>query len=113
MSLAAPDKEISVELSAEMQAFRDQLKCSFKDLDDVFVDCMSGALAVLSNDGIKDYLKGASLICMIGRGFEPVLVYLEEMPGIAKRLGEPALSIVSQTVWDMSRTPMVKLFHHF
>lgn len=113
MSLAAPDKEISVELSAEMQAFRDQLKCSFKDLDDVFVDCMSGALAVLSNDGIKDYLKGASLICMIGRGFEPVLVYLEEMPGIAKRLGEPALSIVSQTVWDMSRTPNGKAIPPF
>ena len=66
MSLAAPDKEISVELSAEMQAFRDQLKCGFKDLDDVFIDCMSGALAVLSANGIKDYLKGASQICMIG-----------------------------------------------
>lgn len=113
MSLAAPDKELSPELSDEMQAFRDQLKCSFKDLDDVFVDCMSGALAVLSNDGIKDYLKGASLICMIGRGFEPVLVYLEEMPGIAKRLGEETLSMVSQTVWDMSRTPNGKAIPPF
>ncbi len=70
MSLAAPDKEISSELSAEMQSFREQLKCNFRDLDDVFEDCLSGALAVLSEDGIKDYLKGASLICMIGRGFE-------------------------------------------
>jgi hypothetical protein len=105
MSLAAPDKEISVELNAEMQAFRDELKCSFKDLDDVFVDCMSGALVVLSNQGIKDYLKGASLICMIGRGFEPVLVYLEEMPQVAKQLGEPTLSLVSKTVWNMSRSP--------
>ncbi|MCK4709063.1 MAG: hypothetical protein KAU21_10640, partial [Gammaproteobacteria bacterium] len=105
MSLAAPDKEISSELSAEMQAFREQLKCNFRDLDDVFEDCMSGALAVLSKDGINDYLKGASLICMIGRGFEPVLVYLEEMPGVAKRLGEESLSLISQTVWDMSRSP--------
>jgi len=113
MSLAGPDKEISTELSAEMQAFRDQLKCSFKDLDDVFVDCMTGALAVLSNDGIKDYLKGASLICMIGRGFEPVLVYLEEMPQVAKQLGESTLSMVSQTVWDMSRTPNGKAIPPF
>lgn len=105
MSLAAPDKEISSELSAEMQAFREQLKCNFRDLDDVFEDCMSGALAVLSKDGVNDYLKGASLICMIGRGFEPVLVYLEEMPGVAKRLGEESLSLISQTVWDMSRSP--------
>ncbi|MFV1996783.1 MAG: nitric oxide reductase activation protein NorD [Acidiferrobacterales bacterium] len=105
MSLAAPDKHIGTDLSAEMQAFRDKLKCGFKDLDDVFVDCMSGALAVLSTQGIRDYLKGASLICMIGRGFEPVLVYLEEMPGVAKQLGESTLSTVSQTVWDMSRSP--------
>lgn len=113
MSLAGPDKELSTELSAEMQAFRDQLKCGFKDLDDVFIDCMSGALALLSDDGIKDYLQGASLICMIGRGFEPVLVYLEEMPQVAKRLGEATLSMVSQTVWDMSRTPNGKAIPPF
>lgn len=105
MSLAGPDKEISPEMTAEMQAFRKQLKCSFKDLDDVFIDCMSGALAVLSPQGVQDYLKGASLICMIGRGFEPVLVYLEEMPQVAKQLGESTLSLVSKTVWDMSRSP--------
>ena len=105
MSLAGPDKEMSPELNAEMQAFRDKLKCSFKDLDDVFVDCMTGACARLSDEGVQDYLKGASLICMIGRGFEPVLVYLEEMPEIAQRLGEDTLSLVSQMVWHMSRTP--------
>ncbi len=97
----------------ELQAYRDTLMCSFKDLDAVFEDCMSGALAVLSNDGIKDYLKGASLICMIGRGFEPVLVYLEEMPQVAKQLGESTLSLVSQTVWEMSRTPNGKAIPPF
>ena len=113
MSLAGPDKELSTELSAEMQAFREQLRCNFKDLDDVFVDCMTGALAVLSRQGIKDYLSGASLVCMIGRGFEPVLVYLEEMPDIAKQLGESTLSMVSKTVWDMSRTPNGKAIPPF
>lgn len=89
----------------ELQAYRDQLKCGFKDLDAVFEDCMSEALSLLSAQGIRDYLKGASLICMIGRGFEPVLVYLEEMPQVARQLGEPVLSLVSQTVWDISRSP--------
>ena len=97
----------------ELQAYRDTLKCNFKDLDAVFEDCMSGALAVLSNEGIKDYLEGASLICMIGRGFEPVLVYLEEMPQVAKQLGEPTLSLVSKTVWEMSRTPNGKAIPPF
>ena len=89
----------------EIAAFREQLKCSFKDLDAVFSDCMEEALALLSEKGVKDYLDGASLVCMIGRGFEPVLVYLEEMPQVASQLGESTLSLVSQTVWKFSRSP--------
>lgn len=90
---------------AELKAFREQLSCNFKDLDEFFPGCMEEAAALLSPEGIKDYLDGASLICMIGRGFEPVLVYLEEMPQVASRLGESTLSLVSQAVWKMSRTP--------
>ena len=90
---------------AELDAFREQLKCGFKDLDEVFGDCMEEALACLSEQGVKDYIEGASLVCMIGRGFEPVLLYLEGMPQIASTLGEGTLSLVSQTVWKMSRTP--------
>jgi len=85
--------------------YRQQLTCNFKEIDSVFADCIKIAETLLSPNGIKDYLEGASLICMIGRGVEPVLVYLEEMPGIAKRLGEPVLSLVSQTVWKISRSP--------
>ena len=90
---------------AELNTFREQLKCGFKDLDEVFGDCMEEALACLSEQGVKDYIAGASLVCMIGRGFEPVLVYLEEMPQVASSLGEGTLSLVSQTVWKMSRSP--------
>jgi hypothetical protein len=85
--------------------YRGQLKCSFTELDDVFADCMESACANLSARGMKDYLSGASLICSIGRGFEPVLVYLEEMPEVAAKLGEGTLSLVSETVWTISRTP--------
>ena len=91
--------------SEELQAYRDALKCNFKDLDAVFEDCMIEALSELSEQGIKDYLEGASLVCMIGRGFEPVLVYLEEMPQIVSRLGETMLGNISRCVWKMSRTP--------
>lgn len=97
----------------ELQVYRDTLKCSFKDLDAVFEDCMTEALSVLSEQGVKDYLAGASSICMIGRGFEPVLVYLEEMPQVAKQLGESTLSLVSKTVWDMSRSPNGKAIPPF
>ncbi|MCW8888506.1 MAG: VWA domain-containing protein [Gammaproteobacteria bacterium] len=85
-------------------AHREQLKCGFKDLDEFFPQCMDEAEALLSPQGIKDYLDGASLVCMIGRGVGPVLTYLEEMPGIASKLGEESLNIISQAVWKMSRT---------
>ena len=98
---------------AEIKAYREELRCGFKDLDEVFADCMAGAVAQLSPAGVKDYLEGASLICMIGRGFEPVLVYLEEMPGVAAKLGEGTLSLVSQTVWKLSRTPNGKAIPPF
>ncbi|MDT8451136.1 MAG: VWA domain-containing protein [Gammaproteobacteria bacterium] len=92
-------------MTTEYQEHRDKLKCSFKQLDDVFDDCIKDALRKLSHQGVEDYLSGASLVCMIGRGFDPVLIYLEEMPVIASRLGEEMLKTVSQAVWDLSRTP--------
>jgi hypothetical protein len=97
----------------EVQYFREQLRCNFKDVEEFFPRCIEEATTLLSPEGINDYLEGASLICMIGRGFEPVLSYLEEMPEVAKRLGEESLKVVSQAVWKMSRTPNGKAIPPF
>ncbi len=98
---------------ADFLAYREQLNCSFPQLDDVFPNCIEEATSLLSAQGIKDYLEGASLICMIGRGFDPVLSYLEEMPMLAHKLGEGTLQRVSQAVWKMSRTPNGKAIPPF
>ena len=98
---------------ADIEVYRSQLSCNFEQLESVFPDCMEEAAVLLSPAGIKDYLDGATMACMIGRGFEPVLVYLEEMPQVAKRLGEEALSYVSQTVWKISRSPNGKSIPDF
>jgi hypothetical protein len=66
---------------------------------------MDEAVKSLSEDGIQAYLEGASLVCMIGRGFEPVLVYLEEVPQICREVGEQAAEQIAQSVWEISRTP--------
>ncbi len=92
-------------LPETLVSLRQQLRCNFPQLDQVFPDCMAEAQARLSEAGIEDYLEGASLICRIGRGFEPVLVYLEEMPQVAADLGEETLGLISQTVWKISRSP--------
>ena len=90
---------------SELQAYREKLKCSFEQIEECFEDYTLDALRNLSLDGVEKYFEGASLVCMIGRGWEPVMIYLEEMPGIAHSLGEPMLEIVSNAVWRMSRTP--------
>lgn len=97
----------------EYADYRDKLKCSFEQIEDCFDDYMKDALRNLSNQGVEDYLAGASLVCMIGRGWEPVSIYLEEMPQMAQRVGEPILEIVSKHVWDMSRSPNGKAIPPF
>ena len=97
---------VTLPLPAEALApYRQQLRCNFPQLDQVFPDCLAEAQALLSEAGINDYLDGASAICRIGRGFEPVLVYLQEMPRVAADLGEETLVMVSQAVWSISRSP--------
>ena len=86
-------------------AYRSTLKCNFPQLEDVFDDCMDEAVKSLSEEGIEAYLEGASLVCMIGRGFEPVLVYLEEVPQICRHVGDHAAEQIAQSVWKISRTP--------
>jgi len=97
----------------ELKNYRQKLKCNFEQVDTVFPDCMENAITLLSEQGIEDYLEGASLVTMIGRGFDPILTYLEEMPEVASLLGEEMLSIVSQAVWKMSRTPNGKAIPSF
>ncbi len=97
----------SVEEKSELkhQTWRPALKCSFEQIDEVFDGCMDEALLLLSKQAVDDYLEGASLVCMIGRGVEPVLVFLEEVPQIANRTGEKIIQVISQFVWKISRGP--------
>ncbi len=89
-----------------MQAYWSQLDSGFEPVRDVFEDCMSEACLVLSEDGIKAYLEAASFIDKMGRGPEPVLVYLEEAPDIAKKLGdETVLTRIQEICQRMSRSP--------
>jgi len=89
----------------ELDELRALLTCGFEQLDTAFAGCMEDAVARLSREGVRALLDGASLVGMIGRGYEPVQVFLEEMPEIAQRLGEEVIEEVSQSVWKMSRTP--------
>lgn len=97
-------EETTIELTAEQAALRAKLRCNFPQIEVVFADCLADAHKYLSQEGIDAYLEGASLVCSIGRGHEPVLNYLQKMPDVAGRLGEDSLELVSRTVWRLSRS---------
>lgn len=89
----------------DRQFYREKLKCNFAQIEEQFEDTTKNAIENLSDNGLEQYFEGASLVCLIGRGCEPVMVYLKEMPAVAKQLGEPVLEIVTKAIWKMSRTP--------
>jgi len=90
---------------AKIDELRALLTCGFEQLDVAFAGCMEDATTRLSPNGVTQLLDGGSLIGMIGRGYEPVQVYLEEMPLIAQSHGEIMIETVSQAVWKLSRSP--------
>ncbi len=51
----------------------------------------------MSLAGLSTYLEGMRAICSLGRGHELILTYVEEMPAVARELGEDALSDIVTT----------------
>lgn len=46
------------------------------------------AARVMSPNGLKNYLEGMRAMCTMGRGHDLVLTYVQEMPSVAKEVGE-------------------------
>ena len=96
-----------------MAAYWKQLNSGFPQVKEVFEDCMAEALAALSRDGVSAYLDAASFLGRMGRGVDPILVFLEEWPSVAKALGESALPAVMQAVHAMHKSPNGKAIAPF
>jgi hypothetical protein len=90
---------------SELTNYREKLSCGFEQIDPIFPDCMKQAQQRLSPKGVEALLAGATLTCKIGRGVEPVIVFLQEVPDIAARAGEEVIGKISDTVWNISRSP--------
>lgn len=84
--------ELEVEQrSAEIQAYWEQLNCRFEAADRIFDECIKEAKALLSEEGLAQYIEHARFIGKMGRGVEPLLVYLQEAPMVASIVGEEIL----------------------
>ena len=89
----------------ELEVYWQQLGCGFPRVAEVFSDCMRFALANLTEQGIAAYIEYAGFLGKMGRGAEPILIFLEEWPGVAKILGEDALSAIAECIRRMYKSP--------
>ncbi|MGV6810995.1 MAG: VWA domain-containing protein [Brevirhabdus sp.] len=49
------------------------------------------AARVMSSAGLADFMEGAKGLCSLGRGYELVFAYLENMPAVVKECGEDVI----------------------
>ncbi|MDP2144986.1 MAG: VWA domain-containing protein [Gallionella sp.] len=103
----------TVEIPEDLQPYWMQLNCGFARVGLVFPDCMREALATLSKDGVEAYIENARFLGKMGRGAEPILIFLEEWPAVAKVLGEEVLPAVMDFVRKMTRSPNSKAITPF
>lgn len=96
-----------------MKAYWKQLDSGFPQVREVFEDTMVEALAVLSRDGLSAYLDAARVLGKLGRGVEPILVFLEEWPSVVKAVDEEALAPVMTFIHAMQKSPNGKAITPF
>jgi nitric oxide reductase NorD protein len=87
------------------QALRDRLDCRFEAVDDVFDDCLDEAHRVLGAPGLDAYLETARMLGKLGRGVEPLLVFLEIWPTVAQHSGEASLAPLTEAIQKFQKSP--------
>ena len=95
----------TVDMPEELRSYWDSLACGFPRVAEVFPDCMRAALAALSDDGVAAYIEHASFLGKMGRGAEPILIFLERWPEVAKSVGEEALPDIMEFIRKMWKSP--------
>lgn len=100
--------EVVIERSPEVLAYWEQLNCRFPAVDKVFDNCMVEAKALLSQAGIEIYLENARAIGKMGRGPEPLLIFLEEAPSVAGIVGEDIIPEIKDFVFYLSQNTNFK-----
>ncbi len=97
-----------VTISAKMQPYWERLSVGFPDVRAVFEECMTEALALLSEEGIGSYIDNARFLGKMGRGVEPILIYLEEAPTVAQNAGEHSLLMLKDFAYMLSKSTNFK-----
>ena len=60
------------------------------------------AQRVMSPRGLRNYLEGMRAFCTLGRGQDLVLTYVQEMPGVAREVGEDIIPDVVEAMMKLA-----------
>lgn len=96
-----------------MREYWARLDTRFSQVAEVFEEMMAEALAVIDRPDLDAYLDAARFLGKLGRGVEPMLVFLEEWPSVVKAVGKEALDPVLDFVKAMQRSPNGKAITPF
>ncbi|MDQ6962490.1 MAG: VWA domain-containing protein [Mariprofundaceae bacterium] len=98
----------TVMIPTEIQVYWEKLNTRFPQVKAVFADCMQEALDKLSPEGVETYLECACFLGKMGRGVEPILIYVEELPSIVAQVGDEALLVkIKDFTWHVARNTNV------
>ena len=97
----------------QLQAYRARLDTRFPQVEAIFEASMAEAIPNLSASGIDAYLDAARALGKLGRGAEPMLIFLEEWPAVASAAGESSLPKVMQMVSNLQRSPNSRAINPF
>jgi len=103
----------TVDIPEQLQPYWDELDCGFPRVAEVFQDCMRMALSTLSAEGVAAYVEHARFLGKMGRGAEPILIFLEEWPEVAREIGEDALPDIMEFIRRMYKSPNGKAITPF
>jgi len=103
----------TVDIPEDLQPYWSELDCGFPRVGEVFPDCMRRALTQLTGDGVAAYIEHARFLGKMGRGAEPILIFLEEWPEVAGQVGEDVLPDIMQFILKMSKSPNSKAITPF
>lgn len=89
-------------MSINLDEYREQLIKAAPELEGTLDGIFQEAARVISPAGLQDYLQGARGLCNLGRGGKLVATYLEEMPLVAKEVGEEIIQDVVHAALKLS-----------
>ncbi len=103
--MASSDSALKEYQHPLMQQYWKRLDTRFPQVADIFEEAMAEALLVIDRPDLDAYLDAASLIGKLGRGVEPMLVFIEEWPSVVAAVGKQALVPVLDCVKAMQKSP--------